>query len=432
MNAHLSRSQIEDFCRRKLAAADLLSVSDHIAECEACRSRVEGALNGTAAFFGLRSGVLGESAELSAIAAAPAHPAIDQIAEYVDGGLAGEELQAIRDHLTGCLQCAAAAADLNAFKDQAATELDREYRPEVSPALSLGLWHRLADFHPLSLLKTRAWSLGAALAAIFLLVIGGSVWRMLSKGETAASLVAPAATPANTPGGEPATVLVQLNDGQGRILLNRDGGLSGVDNLPPSYRQLLKEALIDQRLVRSPLLAGLSRQAGSLMGGDEQGNKFALSDPVGKVVFQDRPTFRWSRLDGAAGYVAEVYDEGFNLVAASPRLAGTSWAATRSLKRGGVYSWQVRAFKDGQEFISPRPPAPQATFRILDQARADELTQARGRYPSSHLLLGLLYGRAGLLDDAEREWLALQKANPDSAIVSNLLKTLSQNPAATH
>jgi predicted Zn-dependent protease len=81
----------------------------------------------------------------------------------------------------------------------------------------------------------------------------------------------------------------------------------------------------------------------------------------------------------------------------------------------------VRAVKDGKEFSSPRPPAPQAKFRILDQAKTNELAEAQRMYASSHLTLGLLYTQAGLLDEAERELRALQRANPNSVLVQQLL-----------
>jgi tetratricopeptide (TPR) repeat protein len=58
--------------------------------------------------------------------------------------------------------------------------------------------------------------------------------------------------------------------------------------------------------------------------------------------------------------------------------------------------------------------------RVLKQI--DELSAARRDYGSSHLVLGLLYARAGLLEEAEHELRALQKANPDSAIAGQLLR----------
>lgn len=231
-------------------------------------------------------------------------------------------------------------------------------------------------------------------------------------------------TPTPAPEGAAALAIAQLNDGEGRISLDQKGNLSGVDNLPPAYQRMAKEALTSQRLEESSLLAGLKRPASSLMGSDDEGNKFSVTAPVGKVMLSDRPTFRWSQLTGASGYVIEVYDEKFNLVVTSSQLTGNLWTAPQSLKRGAAYSWQVKATKDGQEFKSPRPPMPQAKFRILDQAKASELAHAQRAYPSSHLTLGLLYTQAGLLDEAERELRVLQKANPNSGIARRLLASV--------
>ena len=158
------------------------------------------------------------------------------------------------------------------------------------------------------------------------------------------------------------------------------------------------------------------------MSSDGQAGEFSVLDPVGNVLLTDRPTFRWSPMEGASVYVVEVYDDAFNLVAASPQLNGRSWAAGQTLPRGKVYSWQVKAVKDGQEVKAPRPPAPQAKFRVLDRAKADELARARRANPSSHLTLGLLYADAGLLKEAEQELRLLQKANPGSDIARRLLR----------
>jgi lipopolysaccharide biosynthesis regulator YciM len=50
------------------------------------------------------------------------------------------------------------------------------------------------------------------------------------------------------------------------------------------------------------------------------------------------------------------------------------------------------------------------------------LAQARRGYASWRLVLGLLYARAGLLDEAEREFRALREANPNSELAHRLLK----------
>ena len=141
-------------------------------------------------------------------------------------------------------------------------------------------------------------------------------------------------------------------------------------------------------------------------------------------MLSDRPTFSWSPLEGATGYVVEIYDDKLNQIIISPQLTDTSWTPPQSLKRGGIYSWQVTASKGGEEIISPRSPAPPARFRILDQTLANEIVQAQRGYTSSHLTLALIYAKAGLIDEAEQEFRTLQRANPNSTISRRLLADL--------
>ncbi len=428
---HLTENQIEDYGRQGLSAAELLSVSDHLGVCESCRGQVERTLEGDAAFFALRSEVFGPPAGTPS-SQGVMHPTADRIAEYVDGMQTGEERQIIEDHLSCCEQCALAVNDLRAFKNQIAPTLNREYQPASVRATSESWKHRLLALLPGPFARSPL-AFSSALAVLLLMVIGWVVWQAQKgkdmKPEVVTVTPSPSlspplvATPSPVPAPDEAAapVVAELNDGGGRVMLDRDGKLSGAENLPPAYQRIVRDTLTNQRLARSSLLAGLNRPGSSLMGSDEQGNKFSVIEPIGKVIVSDRPTFRWSKLEGATAYVIEVYDEKFNLVAASPQVSENSWTVPQPLKRGEVKSWQVKAIKDGQEIKSPRPPAPQAKFRILDQRRANELAHAQRGYASSHLTLGLLYAEAGLLDQAEKEFRALQKANPDSALAGRLL-----------
>ena len=425
MSQHLTQIQIEGYGRSKLSAADLLFVSDHLDECEACRREVERALDGDATFLALRSDIFNDAAETLSSFPERSHLTFEQTAGYVDGTLTAAEREVIIDHLTNCEQCAAAVNDLRAFSIEVAPDLGHPYRAsQADPPIESG-WQRFraALFH----FSPRSYALvfGSALTAILLVVTGWLIWRALRVQETGPQIVvvpSPSVTPSVTPDLATAPIIAQLNDGQGQVALDQKGNLIGVEHLPLAYQQMVKRALANQPLEKSPLLAGLNRPKSALMaGGDDQEAKFSVIEPIGKVLLSDRPTFRWSRLDGATSYVVEVYNERFNLVFASPRLTENLWRSLQPLKRGGVYLWQVKAIKDGQEFISPRPPAPQGKFRILDEARANELKEAQRNYASSHLLLGILYARAGLLNEAEQEWRTLQKNNPDSAIVRQLL-----------
>ena len=66
-------------------------------------------------------------------------------------------------------------------------------------------------------------------------------------------------------------------------------------------------------------------------------------------------------------------------------------------------------------------PAPDAKFKILDASSANEIAAAKRQAGNSHLLLGVVYANAGLLDDAEREFQALLKQNPRSDLARKLL-----------
>lgn len=447
MVEHLTQQQFEGYRRRQLEVAELLSVCDHLEVCQACRGRVEGAAEGDAALFALRAEVFGEGVEDSPAAGTRAHLSAEQTALYVDGSLSGDALQTASDHLSSCDHCALSVEDLRAFKEQVAPTLGQEYRPAAvhtpRAVTASGVDRRRWTFASLpSLFRiSPAPAFGAALAVILLALFGWLIWRTARERaprqevvvnpspapQPFPSAVAPTpSAPVPTPtqaGPEQAAAVAQLNDGGVRLTLDREGILSGAENLPPAYQRLLRETLAGRRIERSPQLRGLSRPGSSLMGSEAQGGgEFSVLDPVGSVLLADRPTFRWSALEGADGYVVEVYDEGFNLVAASPQLDARSWAASQALPRGKVYSWQVKALKDGQEVKSPRPPAPQAKFRVLDRAKADEILRAKRAHPSSHLTLALLYADAGLLKEAEQELRLLQRANPDSDLARGLLR----------
>ena len=416
---HLTQKQIEDYSQHRLGAAELLTVGEHVTDCEDCRRRVEAGMNGDAAFFALHAETFGD--ELTV------HLTVDQTAEYVDKNLSGEALQVVTDHLAGCEQCLLAVEDLRAFRNEIAPSLDREYQPAaVPPSVTKESW--FTKFGSLFRVSPIPAFGGAALAVLLLAVVAWLVWRtpnerepQIAEAPTPVSQPSPSVQPV-TPQPEPVTVVAQLNDG-GRVLtLDQEGKLSGADDLPANYRNLVTKALSTQRIEKSSQLQGLTRPPSSLMSSDNQKDQFSVLEPAGSVLLTDKPAFRWSALDGATGYVVEVYDAQFNLVTSSPQLSNPSWTTT--LPRGNVYSWQVKAIKDGQEITSPRPPAPQAKFRVLDQAKANELARAKRAYGSSHLTLALLYAEAGLLKEAEQELRQLQRTNPNSDLARKLLQSL--------
>ncbi len=74
--------------------------------------------------------------------------------------------------------------------------------------------------------------------------------------------------------------------------------------------------------------------------------------------------------------------------------------------------------------MAPTAPAPAARFAVLARQQAAALARTRESHPDAHLVLAMAYARAGVRDAAVRELRALQRDNPDAAIVRTLLSSL--------
>ena len=105
-----------------------------------------------------------------------------QTAEYVDQKLAGEALQLVDDHLSGCEQCVVAVADLRTFRNEIAPSLDREYQPATLPPSPVkASW--LTRFGSLFRVSPIPAFGGAALAVLLLAVVAWLVWRTPNERE---------------------------------------------------------------------------------------------------------------------------------------------------------------------------------------------------------------------------------------------------------
>ena len=363
----------------------------------------------------------------------PYHLTEAELTGYAVGSLDAIDTESAESHLSVCAQCAEAARELRVEAAQTrrpVRELVAEY---IAP---LRAWGRPALFAYFILL-----TLGIGLATLFIKRAGDDrpapPVTSPTENVTLNSNQSPPAPPRDGAGGqsgdgiekgrEPGESAAGLPDagasesGAGSELESNDAIAA---MLSPSSRRSITSAVAEQRLEAPPVLAQLRGESGSLRGGPGDGQPFLLLSPVGKVVETVGPTFRWEPLAGASSYVVTVTDDRLNEVAESGPLTKTEWRLRTPLARGGVYSWQVTALKDGQTITSPVMPAPQAKFMILDRARSEELRRVRGAAPRYHLGLGVLYARAGLLDEAEREFLALMKSNPRSDVARKLLQSV--------
>lgn len=215
--------------------------------------------------------------------------------------------------------------------------------------------------------------------------------------------------------------VVKLQDGNRLVALDRHGTLTGIEALPLTSQRTIKAVLKAQKLEKPRILTDLSGKPGMLMGGAAEIAEIELLSPAATVVQEDRPTLRWRALDGAASYTVAVFDEDFNPVVKSEPLSTTEWQVTRALRRAATYLWQVTALVKGRQVTSPKQPAPDAKFKVLDGSMLAQLNEAKRIHADSHLALGILYAQAGLLEEAERELQALVADNPRSEVAQKLL-----------
>jgi hypothetical protein len=259
-----------------------------------------------------------------------------------------------------------------------------------------------------------------------LLLIAVALWLRTNKPaqEIVDQLPAPS-QPSITPVPETkptsAPVLLTLNDGSEKITLDAQGNFTGLEALSPADMRLVKSALQTGKVLTPEALKELRDSASARMGDAGGKATFAVLGPVGRVVVGVRPTFRWRSLSGAISYRVTITDPALDYkeIAASRALNDVKWTVDSALERGRLYAWQVIAHTGSGDVKAPE--AAEAKFKVLDQSTADDLARARKVYAGRPLVLGLLYAEAGLLDEAEREFLAMAAANPQAPIAKSLL-----------
>ena len=480
MSQHLSTQNVDRYRKLLMSPAELLAVDDHLAECETCCRMLGDPQQLESAFSRVRSELRATAG------AKPEHLSYEQMAAFVDGEMTDVDLEIVKSHIEMCAPCTAEVRDLLAFKAVLANETESAVAASpVQPALSAPTrWQKFMASWRLPFHMSPLQAAGTAFVALLFLGVVAAVWLRsremtsptptevakvertplmtepttanvaptpsgpedeqsnanlaqsnanLAKSNTNQSQAAAtqqrpkaAPPPSRTLGQSPSqNEALALNDGGSRVTLDREGNARGLESLPPAYQRAVRQALATQSVETPSGLAELSGRSGTLMSGESSvsGVSFPVLGPVGTVVRSDRPLFRWGALAGATRYLVKVYDSNLRKVASSLHLSETEWTPAEPLARGGLYVWQVTAtLKDGTEIIAPGAPAPEARFKVLERERADELNEAEQKYADSHLTLGLLYARSGLLEDAEREFQALVKANPDSTVARKLLR----------
>jgi len=214
------------------------------------------------------------------------------------------------------------------------------------------------------------------------------------------------------------------NDGRQPSVLDEQDRLPEVSKLPPGVRESVAAALRgEMTFPKVPEIDTPSEIITRSVSERDDALPAPVSQtyPVGIVLLQERPQMFWRDFVGADGYQVTIVDEGYDPIITSPVLSITEWQPNEPLPRGKTLRWQVMPFKSGQRIRTA--PNAGASFQVISQEKFRLLMQARRDYPS-HLALGVLYAREGLLDEAECELKALQKQHPRSRTVKTLLSQI--------
>jgi len=220
----------------------------------------------------------------------------------------------------------------------------------------------------------------------------------------------------------PARTVATLQDAGGTVRLTAGETLSGLPNLEPAQKTLIVAALRTGHLPTPAVLADLRAPTGSGL----QAAAFTVTGPVATVVASAQPEFTWKMPAGAVAcrILVDNLTDPQKSVKSKP-IKEEHWKPKKPLLPGQTYRWQVLALdKTGKEIARAPQVMGTARFKVLEKASAAVLERAQTTLGRSHLAMGVLYTQAGMLDDAEREFQALNRTNENSDLARNLLESV--------
>ena len=219
---------------------------------------------------------------------------------------------------------------------------------------------------------------------------------------------------------------VILQDNGAAWMRDGAGGVTGLRGASAEELRAVTSVLDSGRLPQPSGVADLRRGTETLLSGGSAARPVLVPvAPVGVVVTDAAPEFRWTLVNEARDYRVAVYDRDFELVADSGSLTGTAWHPPNRLVAGRTYSWTVTALVKGRRVTAPRAPQPDARFRIATELEAGEMESLRRRVPKSDLLTAIRASELGMADEAGKALDELARVNPGSEIVARLRESLA-------
>jgi hypothetical protein len=422
MTHHLSTLQIKQLSVSALSEDELAAAAVHTTECKFCDQRFVEELKrqrGAAPFnFTLEPEFWFRNDHLD----------FDQLVGLADDTFDEEMREIINIHLSTCGSCSEDVRSFLAFRDATAGEMNVSYGPtHYEPNDLRGapwLWQRLQRRPVYAVAAIVLVAVAMLIGVITLSRRSGPLEANKQEQTNRDSERSPTISPTPPASVEDSARVVVLKDAGGEVIIDKDGRITGLNEVSENSRHYVAQAALSEQTVSSDVLRRLSGEPGDLRGNNDGPRGFRLLYPVRRVVTEARPVFRWESLPGVSSYRVYVLDHDGNQVSQSEDLppAQTQWEAPASLRRGQIFSWAVTAMVDGKKVVSPSASAPEMKFAVLSTADFQELS--RLKKSNSHLALGVFYARVGLLNEAEREFERLVELNPQSELSRKLLQSV--------
>lgn len=455
-SSHISDLVITSFCSGALSAADTIMCAEHLEMCHECSIRFNNIVKSGQYS---RPIILDFSPKTYLV---NEHLAYEQLGDYLDGALDEDETEIIHIHVELCPGCYKNLSSLEEFRKAVEPELRVKYGPR-------DLLQGVAAFLQLFRYPRLIWTYSALVVLVILgclaVIFHSRLGLNPSQDADVSSSEPPLTAETQPPNREgiiqPLPLQADIKDRKMRSSdlaerrgtgiydkgrwygLDHKGNPVGLQAIPSDIRGDVVALLRGQDLnipglldeLRSPDVneRGLVENKRSPDVNDrglvENKGKAVLLGPLGTLIVEDRPSFKWKQATGADSYIVEIADDSFDPVTQSPMLTTTEWIAVSPLKRNRVYVWQVAAFKNGKMIEDPVRQT--GRFKIASAAKLDEIEKARKQY-ASHLARGVFYVKEGLLDEAEREFQALLNRNPESALARSIFRKIQTRSDMPH
>lgn len=393
MTTHLTAQQMQNYLARRVSIDELGRMGEHLHGCRSCYEAYLPVLQ-------TRFPIEIDFDELGGLK--DWHLEGEELVNYLGGRMNQVDLDFARLHLQECRACEERVYDIAKNWPEHSASTNGTHEESGAP------WREYRP--PFHSTPSSSWRVAAAL----LLVIGLALvlWAILDtaprKTRVAQDVPSETIPSENVPQRDTTPPPVAKGTGSDRsvessahqqigIPQNRDTGEVGRRTGRGELVLLAKDLIMPpaiEMLDRTPSMAVRGNQASI--------QSFAIVRPFTTLISSDRPIFSWTALNGATSYIVSVFDADLHLIRTSEPLSETQWLMPKRLDAGIVYTWTVTALKDGQQVVSPAPPA-RAEFKILRKAEHRKLNRLVSR-TTSHAARGVLYAEAGLLDEAEMEF----------------------------